>query len=380
VRFSPPDGPRAEASLTLIGAGSNRRLALLGSLMGTLAAQGLEDHPVSLSGEELARALGLSRAAVHKHVEHLRGLGFAVASTGGSGYRLARPFTDLVAPEAVLPFLLDALDLELEWHAGLPYRYRASCGSTNQVLRREVASAPSGTTVVTDDQTEGRGRLGRGWMSAPGEDLTFSVLVRPRLAPAQAHLLSLAAALAVSETIEEIAGLEGRVKIKWPNDVLLDEDKVCGILLEGSLDTDRVRWAIAGIGLNVNSSPGELVGRLPPEQRAEWRGRPHPVSLRDCLGREVERAPLLARLLCRLTHRWHQAGAPGLLEELSARDSLVGRHVVVTAGPPDNEPVVEGKAAGIGPEGQLLVVDATGKTVPVFAGEASVTPAGAERG
>jgi BirA family biotin operon repressor/biotin-[acetyl-CoA-carboxylase] ligase len=153
---------------------------------------------------------------------------------------------------------------------------------------------------------------------------------------------------------------------------LLDGKKVCGVLLEGSLDTDRVLWAIAGIGLNVNSIPAAMVRGLGPEQRREWQGRPQPLSLREHLGHEVPRAPLLAELLCSLTRRWTHAGDPAALADLRQRDALAGRRIEVFAGPPGNEPVAAGEAAGIGPEGQLLVLEPNGRTVPVFAGEVTV--------
>jgi len=329
--------------------------------------------PAALSGEALARTLGLSRSAVHKHVEHLRSLGFAVVPVAGAGYRLTRPFTDLVAAEAVLPFLMDAVPPGSQWVAGLPYRYLQCCESTNLSLKGEAASAPPGSLAVTDEQTGGRGRLGRTWVSEPGKDLTFSVLLRPSLAPAQAHLLSLAAALAVAEVLESVPGLREKVLVKWPNDVLLGGEKVCGILLEGSMHPDRLQWAVAGIGLNVNSTPGALVRRLAPEQAAAWAGRPRPVSLREHLGRDVPRGPLLARLLARLTYRWSEAGtASDLLAELRRRDALAGRRVEVMSGPPRHGPVVSGEARGIGPEGQLLVLGDSGDIVAVFAGDVTV--------
>lgn len=375
MRFGLPERPGGAGFPRSLGLGETRRLALLERLLPTLAPAGAEAFEGPVSGESLGKSLGLSRAAVHKHVEHLRAAGFAVESTAGAGYRLTGPFTDLVAPEAVLPYLLERLDPEWMWVAGLPYHYQARCPSTNVVLRQEAASSPSGTVLVTDEQTGGRGRLGRTWVSEAGKDLTFSVLVLPSLAPAQVHLLSLAAALAVADTIDELLhteGGEGLVQVKWPNDVLIDGKKVCGVLLEGSLDSDRVLWAIAGIGLNVNSAPSAMVRGLGPEQRLDWKGRPQPLSLSEHLGHEVPRAPLLAGLLCSLTRRWTEAGSPGVLNDLRARDALAGRQVEVFAGPPDNEPVVAGEAAGIGPEGQLLVLESTGRMVPVFAGEVTV--------
>jgi BirA family biotin operon repressor/biotin-[acetyl-CoA-carboxylase] ligase len=315
-------------------------------------------------------------------MEQLRSLGFAVVSVAGAGYRLERPFSDLVVAEAVLPTLFDIVSPESPWTAGLPYRYLPRCDSTNVVLKQVSTSTPSGMLVVTDEQTGGRGRLGRTWVSEPGKDLTFSVLLRPLLAPARAHLLSLAAALAVAEVLEALPGLEGRVGVKWPNDVLVGDEKVCGILLEGSMDADRLQWAVAGVGLNVNSAPSALVRGLAPEEANVWRGRPLPVSLREYLGEDVARGPLLASVLAHLTSRWigletegdrgAASGADGILAGLRQRDALAGRSVEVVSGPPQHSPVAAGEALGIGPEGQLLVRSASGETVAVFAGDVTV--------
>ena len=286
---------------------------------------------------------------------------------------------DPIGAEAVLPLLLDLVEPGAPWVAGLPLEYRARCPSTNAALKQVAASGRSGTTLVTDEQTGGRGRLGRTWVSAPGLDLTFSVLLRPALAPAQGHLLALATGVAVAEVLEESLGLYGQVTLKWPNDVLLDGKKVCGILLEASADADRILWAVAGIGLNVNSEPSRLLESLPPDQAAEWRGRPRPISLKEYLGQSTARAPLLAALLARLTCWWTgldwASTVPSLLAEWRRRDALAGRPVEVFAGADRSERVAAGQAAGIGEEGQLLVRAEDGTLLEVFAGDVSVTAA-----
>ena len=374
----------------LLGVGLAHRVALAAQLAQTLPGAHSDPVLAAVSGEALGRTLGLSRAAVHKHMERLRSLGFAVVPVAGAGYRLERPFSDLVVAEAVLPMLLDIVPPESPWTAGLPYRYLPRCDSTNVVLKQVSTSTSSGKLVVTDEQTRGRGRLGRTWVSDPGKDLMFSVLLRPALAPARAHLLSLAAALAVAEVLEIIPGLEGRVAIKWPNDVLVGDDKVCGILLEGSMDADRLQWAVAGIGLNVNSAPSALVRGLAPEEARVWMGKSLPVSLREYLGQDVARGPLLASLLARLTSRWvgletegdrgaASGEAGGILAGLRRLDALAGRSVEVVSGPPQHSPVATGKGLGIGPEGQLLVRSASGETVAVFAGDVTVRAAARSR-
>jgi BirA family transcriptional regulator, biotin operon repressor / biotin---[acetyl-CoA-carboxylase] ligase len=345
----------------------------------TLASELASAGPsTALSGAELGRLLGISRAAVHKHMQQLQALGFAVTPVPRAGYRLTHAFSDLVVPEAVLPFLFDFASGQEDPlrppSVGLPYRYLAECPSTNALLKEMAAASPAGTVVVTDEQTGGRGRLGRGWVSQAGRDLTFSVLVRPALAPARAHLLSLAAAIAVAETLEGLPGLQAAVGIKWPNDVLLGDRKVCGILLEGAMDADSLQWAIMGIGLNVNSEPAAFTAGLDPERRSEWVGRPLPTSLRAELDRDVPRAPLFAGLLVALGRRLAEVedSAATVLAAVRRRDLLKGRPVQVFAGPSLDHQVTSGEAGGIGDEGQLLVRTPDGEVVPVFAGDVTL--------
>lgn len=334
----------------------------------------------ALSGERLGRMLGLSRAAVNKHVNHLRERGFAIESVAGSGYTLTASADDLLVAEAAIPHLLRTLEPNLPWQVGLPYLYRGTCESTNLVLRAamgEGPTLPSGAVAVTDHQVGGRGRLGRGWSDQPGKEVMFSVLIRPSLAPGQAHLLSLAAALAVARTLEALPGLAGKVRIKWPNDVLIDGGKVCGILLEGSMDTDRLHWAMAGIGVNVNSDPAGLERAIAERGDEGAGGRPRPASLRERLGRPVPRAPLLATLFKALTSHWSeleegQQGVDRLLAGLRELDALAGSTVEVRGGPGHPEIVAAGEAAGIGAEGQLLVRVPSGETISVVAGDVTV--------
>jgi len=357
----------------LLEAGQACRMALVSRMTPTLPRTDSEPALAAVSAESLGKALGLTRVALEGQVEHLCSLGFAIESVAGTGYRLARPFTDLLVAEAVLPLLLEQVDPTSSWVAGLPYRYCLRCESTSLALREEVASSPPGTMVAADEQTGGRGRLGRTWVSAPGKDLTFSVLLPPSVTPALAPLLSLAAALAAAEVLEALPGLAGRIEVKWPNDVLLDGKKVCGILLESCMAVERLQWLIAGIGLNVNSDTSALLRELNPGEGGESSGKPQPTSLREGLGHEVARGPLLAGLLARLTRRWTEGATSDLLDQLRARDGLRGRQVEILSGPPDNAPVMAGEALGIGPDGQLLVRDRTGATVPVFAGEVTVS-------
>ncbi len=192
--------------------------------------------------------------------------------------------------------------------------------------------APHGTLVTAGEQSAGRGRQGRTWTAPPGRALLCSLLLRdpPRLLP-------LAAGVAVAEEVGEGA------RVKWPNDVLLDERKVAGILVEGRL---QERWAVLGIGLNVAVSEEDL----PPELR----------DRAGTLGLSVDDVePTLSRLLARLEH-WVAAAPDAVLDALRERDALAGRQVRWAGG--------AGEAAGVDGDGRLVVATSAGR-VALEAGE-----------
>lgn len=179
---------------------------------------------------------------------------------------------DSLAPEHVRPLLRGRF--------GREYRYAKRCPSTQRLLEPD---APEGAVAVADEQTEGRGRLGRSWHAPAGKALLVSVLLRPRVAPPRLPELTLVAGEAVAAAIKQLAGLEPA--IKFPNDVLVRGRKVAGILAESS--DGRV---VLGIGVNANQAADEL----PPEAQTE------PTSLLVELGRPVDRAALLAAVLAEL--------------------------------------------------------------------------------
>jgi BirA family transcriptional regulator, biotin operon repressor / biotin---[acetyl-CoA-carboxylase] ligase len=178
-----------------------------------------------------------------------------------------------------MPGSLRAEDVvpRLRGRLGRPYRFVASCASTQRLLREDD---PEGAVVVADAQTEGRGRLGREWLAPAGTSLLVSILLRPRVEPARLPELSVVAGRACADAVAEVTGLEAEVK--FPNDVLVDGRKVAGILAEAS--EGRV---VLGIGVNVAQAPQDLPGTA----------RTPPTSLAIATGRTVDRAELLLTLL-----------------------------------------------------------------------------------
>ncbi len=199
----------------------------------------LADGPVA--GPNLAEHLGVSRAAVWKHVEALREEGFEIDSDD-DGYELTG------VPEfggSTVEYGLDA-PFEVEYHDSIP--------STNERARELAAEGAENVVVLADEQTGGRGRLNREW-SSPSGGVWLSILLRPDIPPAQVPLYTLAAAVATATAARE-AGVEA--EIKWPNDVLVDGSKLTGILTEMEGEADRVGWLVVGIGTNVNVSLDDL--------------------------------------------------------------------------------------------------------------------------
>ena len=295
--------------------------------------------PGGVSGEALAARLGCSRAAVHRHVEALRRGGLAVEG-GQDGYRLD-PEADPVVPALETPRLRPP-------RAG-PVTCLAETGSTNDdltLLARD--GAPEGTVVGADRQSAGRGRRGRTWLAASGHALLVSVLLRPGVPPVEAGLLPLVVAVGAAEALGDDA------RIVWPNDLLIDDRKVAGILCEMSADQERVAWAVAGIGLNVRSAPDLDDARWSPGALAD-RGAPPP------------RADLLVTLLDAIGRRyaeWTREGPAPITAAFAERDRLAGHRIAVSL--PDGE--LTGTAAGTDDLGRLRLLTDDGERL-LSAGE-----------
>lgn len=164
---------------------------------------------------------------------------------------------------------------------------------STQLLAKDAArgGAQSGSVYVTDFQNSGRGRRDRQWQSLPGQDLTFSLLLRPEMPTSYAPMLNIAASMAVCRALKSLSPtLAERTAIKWPNDLLVDGRKICGIICEGSGSAEKLDYAILGIGINVNGRESGLPETDSPD-------RPNPTSLRAELGRELCLPELLAAVL-----------------------------------------------------------------------------------
>ena len=287
---------------------------------GVLSA--LADGP--MSGPELADDLGVSRAAIWKHVEALREAGFEIDS-GDEGYRLV----------SVPEFGAEAVEFCLE--APFSVEYHDSIASTNDRARELADAGATDVVVLADEQTGGRGRLDRRWAS-PSGGIWFSVVCRPALPPAHVPIYTLAAAVATAEALRSVGVDAG---IKWPNDVLSGEGrKLVGILTEMEGEADRVSWVVVGIGINANVDAG-AVPRAATTLRAE-------------VG-DVERAALTCDVLDRFDEL--RADPDSVLPRWRSLSLTLGRRVRVET------PVetIVGEAVAVEHPGTLVVQTDTGE-------------------
>lgn len=259
--------------------------------------------------------------------------------------------------------------LQTKW-VGRTYRYLAQIPSTNTLLREMVMTKtgvplPHGMVVLTDYQHAGRGRMARRWEAPHGTSLLFSLFLRPDWPAAQATWLTMIAALAVAEAVEQV--VPQPVGVKWPNDVIINEDgtwrKVSGLLLEGDMDENgRLAWAILGIGINVNVLPEQLPEAVTP-----------PTSLLMAAGHPVSRLSLLVDLLARL-ERYYETAVNGQSPQPAWNRRLVTIGQPVMVSQVENGKIVRGIAEGTDEWGQLLVRDGAGTLHQVAAGDVTLRP------
>jgi BirA family biotin operon repressor/biotin-[acetyl-CoA-carboxylase] ligase len=294
----------------------------------------LRQRNAPISGEVLGRTLGVSRVAVWKQVKELRSLGYDVVATPG-GYRLQS------SPDLLLPGEFPGWEDKVH--------HFAEVDSTMRVAR-ELArkGAPHGSLVTAEIQTGGRGRLDRSWMS-PSGGVYMTVITRPSAAVVLAPRINLVASVAVSLALERLLGV--RARVKWPNDVLVDGKKLCGILAEMEAEVDAVRFVNVGIGLNANSHVSGLHAGA--------------VSLLELLGHPVDRKSIALAVVEGILGRLSVLDKPQVLDEWRDRAYTLGREVIISG----RDDVVQGVAVDIDYFGALIVRRPDGSVTHVVAGD-----------
>lgn len=311
-----------------------------------------EKEGAFLSGEELSSMLKISRTAVWKHINGLKKDGYRIMASPRRGYcLLERP---------------DRLN-EVEIKTGLKtnvFGQRVACfsllDSTNEEAKRLAAEGtPEGTVVVAEQQERGKGRVGRQWVSPSGVGLWFSLVLRPNLLPIQAAQLTFVSAVAVCQALRKVTGLP--LTLKWPNDLLFEEKKVCGILTELSAEIEKINYLIVGIGINVNQKQEDL----PPELRKTA------FSLAMACGTSFRRADVLRIVLQEyeeIYFQYLQQGFDWILQLWRGFNSTLGKKILVSTG----EEAYEARAEDINENGYLLVRKASGELKTLMVGDVSI--------
>jgi BirA family biotin operon repressor/biotin-[acetyl-CoA-carboxylase] ligase len=306
-----------------------------------------------VSGEQLSLLLGVSRTAIWKHINSLKKDGYVIETQPRLGYRLIQRPDSLIKTE-----ILSDLST-VKW--GKEYLYTFDeVDSTNELAKSyALAGKPEGTVVIAEKQLQGKGRLGRTWVSPKGLGIWVSVVIRPDILPMKSPQITFVLAVGMVRAILKDLGL--KAQIKWPNDILINGKKVAGILMELSAEIERVNYIVFGIGLNVNQKTEDF-----PEEI-----RNNAISLRIALGQKVARVKVLKAMLEELERSYSeylQQGFDYILEEWKANSNTLGKEVQILM----DGTKLEGRAIDVDQEGFLIVQDKNNNLHRIIAGDVSL--------
>lgn len=301
-----------------------------------------QDH---VSGDQIASRLGISRQALWKHIQDLKQAGYDIVAVPHLGYRL------ISSPDRLFAFEITR-DLGTRILAKKVYYFDSLSSTMDVAMKLALDGSPEGTLVIAESQTQGRGRLGRAWVSPKYKGIYLSLILRPKMLPSRASLLTLLCAVSLCEAIKKICDVE--TQIKWPNDIWLSNKKVGGILTELNAEMDAVNFVIAGIGLNVNNDKKSLVSGA--------------TSLREHKDESLDRIHLLQEILRRIETNYlllQEKDGRGLVEKARTYSLTLGRRVRVYV----RKEQVEGEALDIDTDGGLLLRKDSGVVEKVMAGD-----------
>ncbi len=310
----------------------------------------LREGPGYVSGDLMASRLSISRTAVWKILRHLDRMGYVCEKLKGKGYRLTG------APDLLYPWEVERyLETRI---LGREIVYKDSVGSTNGVaFDMALAGCREGACVIAETQSAGRGRLRRHWRSPYGKNIYVSSVLKPALHPSEVSPLTFISCLAAFDTL---ASLGLTPTLKWPNDVLVKGRKICGTLIELSVEPEAVAFVVIGIGLNVNMDDADM--------DEEIKGKATSLFLET--GNRFERARVCGMLLNNLEKYYEVVGGRGVDEvcrlwEERANIRGVSMEIVQT------DRVYRGVSEGIGRDGAMLLREEDGKVTRVIAGDVS---------
>jgi len=304
-----------------------------------------------ISGEDLSNELGVTRAAIWKYIKGLKSEGYQIESIPRKGYCL------IDEPDILS---LEELQIELQGRKiGNKIYYFKTIDSTNNYAKKiGLDDFIDGTIIISEEQTNGRGRLGRNWVSPSGKGLWLSLLLKPNIEPSEAAKITAIGAVAVAVAIEKTTGVSAG--IKWPNDIIMDRKKVCGILTEMSAELNHINYVVVGIGVNVNNNdfPKEI--------------KDIATSVKLSSEREVSRKDLLFNILETFEELYYDFINKGNLNKTikicREKSVTLGRNIRVIG----KDEIIYGKALDINDDAELIVRKDNGEIITIISGEVSV--------
>lgn len=313
--------------------------------------------PGFLSGEALSRQLNVTRTSVWKYINELKHEGYEIDSVSRRGYRL------ISEPDTMNSYVL-SVDLGTKI-VGKKILHFGIVDSTNTKAKAIAAECEDGTVVVADEQTSGNGRYGRKWDSPAGTGIYISVIIKPEIPPEEVQLITLAASVAVVAALREAAGIDAG--IKWPNDIVLDGKKVCGILTVMSSEMERVNHIVLGIGINFSQRQEDFPEEL----------RDKAISVTDYLHKTkpssviCRKSELTRAVLIKLDEQYRillDGKKQDIIELWKSMTATLGKEVTVIG----SETAYTGKAIDITDDGRLVILSKDGTKRELLSGEVSV--------
>lgn len=305
-----------------------------------------------ISGQAICQTLGVSRTAVWKYINQLKEEGYEFDAVSNKGYRIVK-YPDIITA-AEISSQLGQNDIIQK-----VIYFDETDSTNNQAKQYAEKGEASGTLFVAETQTGGRGRRGRNWISQPESGIWMTLLLRPQIRPADASMLTLVSAMAVARAVTESCG-DVACRIKWPNDIVLNKKKVCGILTEMSAETDWVNFVVIGIGINVNIE--NFADEI----------KDIATSLYMETGRRVKRSTIVAQFSKYFTAYYNQflktCDLSSLVSEYNKMLINAGQQVQIS----DRADTFAGKALGVDETGALKVLKEDGSVAAIVAGEVSV--------
>ena len=309
----------------------------------------LDNEKEFISGEELSKKLGISRTAIWKHIRILRSQGYNIESVNKKGYRLVDEPTDLLNPQNIYRNLKTKF-------IGKNVLHFETIDSTNDYAKKIGNELRDGSVIISEEQTKGKGRLGRVWESKAGEGIWMSIILKPNIIPNKAPFITLIAGASIVKALN-ILGVDA--KIKWPNDITINNKKLSGILTELSAEIERVNYIVVGIGMNVKDTDFEE----------------EPQDKATSLYKEnynVSRIDIVKEILCQFEKLYldyiEKDDKKEVLDICRQYSAIINKEIYVIKN--DQKELVD--CIGINEEGNLIIKNKDGNLEEIMSGEVSI--------